>query len=152
MLRCYECKVFDNTMMYNNFRGDVTDVSAVTNALVLSRSRLPPFIVMEKGESLDEYLMRSERPDLGNCIQIVIHVVERVSMVHAAGLAHRDIKPSNTLFLRSRNIWTLIDFGSAANHGTSRSSVVKVTYATLGSFDLDNGNKRFLRGRNRCIG
>ena len=106
---------------------------------------LPPLIVTEKGESLDEFAARSA-PDFftslqvrcrcrcscplqafsvgacmcvmrGRCVQVMMHVMHKLEGLHEAGWVHRDLKPGNAIWLPSSNSWTLIDFGSAARTG-----------------------------------
>lgn len=50
-------------------------------------------------------------------MQVLIHVTERVSTLHAAGVVHRDLKPGNVLWRPSHHSWTLIDYGCAAEIG-----------------------------------
>jgi hypothetical protein len=75
--------------------------------------RFPPFIVVERGESLDEWQARIQ-PDFPTTLQVLSHLVERVSTLHALGVVHRDLKPGNVLWRPRQHSWTLIDFGCAA--------------------------------------
>jgi Protein kinase domain len=77
---------------------------------------LPPFVVIEKGEALNEWAKR-RAPDFPTSLTVLCHVAERLQALHEAGLVHRDLKPENILWLPSRNEWTLIDFGCAAPIG-----------------------------------
>jgi Protein kinase domain len=81
---------------------------------------LPPFVVIEKGEALNEWAKR-RAPDFPTSLTVLCHVAERLQALHEAGLAHRDLKPENILWLPSRNEWTLIDFGCAAPIGEAAS-------------------------------
>eukprot|EP00892_Ulva_mutabilis_P003623 jgi/Ulvmu1/1632/UM113_0009.1 len=79
---------------------------------------LPPCIVMEKGESLDMWMQRNRGGvDMITGLQVIQHVAERLSDLHAAGFVHRDLKLSNVMWLPRENRWTLIDFGCAAAIG-----------------------------------
>jgi serine/threonine protein kinase len=83
--------------------------------------RFPPYIVIERGEPLDEW-MRRLRPVHGNleitaAFQALLDVAQRLLAVHDAGYVHGDLKPSNILWLAQPHAWTLIDFGSAALTG-----------------------------------
>ena len=85
--------------------------------------RYPPFIVVERGESLDEWQARIQ-PDFPTIVQVLSHVTERVKTMHGLGLVHRDLKPGNVLWRPGQHSWTLIDFGCAANAGTPHNSAV----------------------------
>ena len=78
--------------------------------------RFPPFIVVERGESLDEWRLRIQ-PDFPTIVQVLSHVTERVKTMHDLGLIHRDLKPGNVLWRPGQHSWTLIDFGCAAKTG-----------------------------------
>eukprot|EP00892_Ulva_mutabilis_P000463 jgi/Ulvmu1/10417/UM062_0013.1 len=75
--------------------------------------RFPPFIVVERGESLDEW-QAHVKPDFATVVQVLSHICERVKTLHDAGVAHRDLKPGNVLWRPKHYSWTLIDFGCAA--------------------------------------
>jgi hypothetical protein len=83
----------------------------------------PPFIVIERGEPLDEWSdrMRFAAPDgkieMISVVQTLINVSRRLLMLHEAGYVHRDVKPSNLLWLTRLHAWTLIDFGCTARAG-----------------------------------
>ena len=51
------------------------------------------------------------------CMQIIHHICECLSDLHATGYVHRDLKPENVMWLPSQNRWTLIDLGCAARIG-----------------------------------
>lgn len=72
-----------------------------------------PFVIVEKGESLNEWARR-RTPDFPTALTVLLHVAERLEKLHAVRVVHRDLKPENCLWLPSRNEWTLIDFGCAA--------------------------------------
>jgi serine/threonine protein kinase len=50
-------------------------------------------------------------------VQMLLHMTERVQMLHEQGIVHRDLKPGNILWRPSVHSWTLIDFGCAAEIG-----------------------------------
>ena len=77
---------------------------------------LPPYIVMERGEALNEWVSRSA-PNTAVALGVIGHLMNAVAELHAAGYVHRDLKPSNAILLPSNNTWTLIDFGSGASIG-----------------------------------
>lgn len=88
----------------------------------------------EKGESLNQLLRRSARPDEPGLRAILMPLLDGLQAVHEAGFLHRDIKPSN-IFLRASGGPVLIDFGAAraAIGGATRSMTAVLTpgYAPL---------------------
>eukprot|EP00892_Ulva_mutabilis_P002847 jgi/Ulvmu1/12563/UM091_0004.1 len=103
---------------------------------VLSPSRLldrcgrplPPCIVMERGESLNEWSRRA-KPDVFQSVAVMAHVATRLRDMHQAGYVHRDIKPSNIMLLPRENRWTVIDFGSTAEAGVVAPLSYTLVYA-----------------------
>jgi hypothetical protein len=91
-------------------------------------SVLPPMIVIERGESLDEWTRRC-KPDFFMCISIVGHLADRVRKIHSAGFVHRDLKPGNVMWLPSVNGFTVIDFGSTARSGEEAGISCSLAYA-----------------------
>lgn len=89
---------------------------------------LPPFIVMEKGESLSDWTTRAH-PDMFQSIAVLVHVATRLRDMHAAGYVHRDIKPGNIMLLPRKNSWTVIDFGCTARTGEHAPLSFTVQYA-----------------------
>jgi hypothetical protein len=83
----------------------------------------PTFIVIERGEQLDEWGDRlrfasaSGEIELVSVFQTLCNVSRRLLMLHGAGYVHRDLKPSNLLWLAHLHAWTLIDFGCTAKAG-----------------------------------
>jgi serine/threonine protein kinase len=78
----------------------------------------PPFIMVEKGESLNEWASRKS-PDFATSLFVLLHIAERLQRLHQSGLCHRDVKPANILWRPLSNSWTLIDYGCAATMGAS---------------------------------
>ena len=78
--------------------------------------KFPPVLVIERGESLHEFGRRVAHDPI-TLAQALVHVVDRVQTLHAAGLVHRDLKPGNILRMPDSHSWTLIDFGCAARDG-----------------------------------
>lgn len=76
----------------------------------------PPFIMVEKGESLNEWASRKS-PDFATSLFVLLHIAERLQRLHEVGICHRDIKPANILWRPLSNSWTLIDYGCAASIG-----------------------------------
>jgi hypothetical protein len=76
----------------------------------------PPFIIVERGESLNEWVQRVA-PDFITSLFVLCHVCKRLKLLHDAGLCHRDLKPGNILWRPAANAWTLIDFGCTEQIG-----------------------------------
>eukprot|EP00892_Ulva_mutabilis_P004414 jgi/Ulvmu1/2344/UM013_0192.1 len=89
---------------------------------------LPPFVVMERGESLDEW-SRHRKPDTSAAMPVVTAVAKRLYSMHIAGYAHRDLKPGNVMWLPREEQWTLIDFGFAAPLGSTAPMGFTLSYA-----------------------
>jgi serine/threonine protein kinase len=51
----------------------------------------PPHIVVERGESLNEWCSRVQ-PNFATALFVLLHVAQRLARLHAAGLCHRDLK------------------------------------------------------------
>lgn len=62
-------------------------------------------------------------------VQVLTHVAERLTDLHACGYVHRDIKPGNVMWLPRKNRWTLIDFGCAARTGEKARKGFSFSYA-----------------------
>jgi hypothetical protein len=58
---------------------------------------LPPCIVVERGEALDEWAARIE-PGFPTILNVLCDIATRLLQLHACGLAHRDLKPANILW------------------------------------------------------
>eukprot|EP00892_Ulva_mutabilis_P006547 jgi/Ulvmu1/4264/UM194_0004.1 len=99
------------------------------DGLVDARGRpLPPCIVMEKGESLQDWSNRAE-PDLFTALAVLSNISKRLADMHAAGYVHRDLKPANVMWLPRQNRWTIIDFGCVACIGAQSPVSYTLAYA-----------------------
>jgi eukaryotic-like serine/threonine-protein kinase len=77
-----------------------------------------PFIVMEevRGESLAELVDRKGRIDATAAVQLLLPIVDALSVVHARGIVHRDVKPDNVILVadaKGHIVPKLVDFGIA---------------------------------------
>jgi serine/threonine protein kinase len=75
----------------------------------------PPFLVMERGMTLAEWIT-SPRSSLA-VLSLFSDVARLLAQVHAANYVHRDLKPDNLLLMLQSQAWRLIDFGIAAPIG-----------------------------------
>ena len=73
-----------------------------------------PFIVMEllEGQTLGDYVERSESIPLEDKISLISQVFEGLRPAHGKGIFHRDIKPGN-LLVRDDGSLKIVDFGIA---------------------------------------
>lgn len=73
-----------------------------------------PFIVMEllEGQTLGEYVERSDGVILEDKIALITQVFEGLRPAHNKGIFHRDIKPGN-LLVREDGSLKIVDFGIA---------------------------------------
>ena len=90
------------------------------NAAGVVRSRtgypFPPYLVMERGLTLAQWL-KTRRDPLGILCMFKDCAV-LLATLHAGGQVHRDLKPDNILSMMQSQEWKLIDFGIAAAIGT----------------------------------
>eukprot|EP00892_Ulva_mutabilis_P000987 jgi/Ulvmu1/1088/UM106_0004.1 len=77
---------------------------------------LPPCIVMERGESLQDWSERAV-PDLFTSLAVLSNISKRLADMHEAGYAHRDLKPANIMWLSCQSRWTIINFGGVERIG-----------------------------------
>ncbi len=85
------------------------------------------YLVMdyEDGEPLSSHLDRVVTLDENEVKDIVVPVLEGLSVVHSKHYLHRDIKPSN-IFLRKSGPAVLLDFGAARRALEEQSSAMTV--------------------------
>ena len=75
-----------------------------------------PYLVMEllEGESLADWLDRSQRIAAGVAVQLLLPVMGALTAAHALGIVHRDIKPENIFIANAEGEALhpkLLDFG-----------------------------------------
>ena len=109
--RIYEDRTFraclpELILANDNARGDVQSHSGYT---------FPPFLVMDRGITLDQWLEVPRSP--GAVLVMATEVAELLATLHAGGTVHRDIKPGNLLLVLRTQKWRLLDFGIAAPVG-----------------------------------
>jgi serine/threonine-protein kinase len=77
-----------------------------------------PYIVMEllEGESLAEQMTRQPRLGMVQAVQLLLPIIDALSVAHDRGIVHRDIKPENIFLSRDqygRVQPKIVDFGVA---------------------------------------
>ncbi len=72
------------------------------------------FIAMEyvSGKELKEYIDTGTHLEIGDCLHIILQVLDALDYSHKHGVIHRDIKPANILITPDGNI-KVADFGIA---------------------------------------
>jgi serine/threonine protein kinase len=75
----------------------------------------PPFIIMERGVTLQEWL---RVPRAFMAVMHMFHdLASQLVVLHGAGYVHRDLKPDNIIWMLQTQVWKLLDFGIAASAG-----------------------------------
>eukprot|EP00892_Ulva_mutabilis_P005912 jgi/Ulvmu1/3693/UM017_0110.1 len=91
--------------------------------------KFPPFVIIECGQSLDEWARDNANKDFITVFQALSHAVRALRRLHDFGYAHRDIKPGNILRRPKQHDWTLIDFGCTAQIGSTAGLSFSLKYA-----------------------
>eukprot|EP00892_Ulva_mutabilis_P005991 jgi/Ulvmu1/3764/UM175_0012.1 len=89
----------------------------------------PPFVIIERGQSLDEWAQDNANKDFITIFQALSHAVRALSRLHEFGFVHRDIKPGNILRRPKQHDWTLIDFGCTSRIGLTTGLSYSLKYA-----------------------
>ena len=76
---------------------------------------IPPFLVVERGLSMQDWASAVRRPM--EVLGLVESVARLLQILHEQGRVHRDIKPDNLLFLTTSAEWRLMDMGICAKAG-----------------------------------
>jgi tRNA A-37 threonylcarbamoyl transferase component Bud32 len=96
--------------------GDPSKLTMPSLPSPLNMHGLPPLIINERGETLDEHVARTQ-PNFVSALSIMIQLAQVIERLHSVGWVHRDLKPSNCLFLGQPARWALIDWACAAKTG-----------------------------------
>lgn len=78
----------------------------------------PPFIVTDRGESLDTWARNKRDPGFSATVRVLRDVAGQVKGLHAQGLVHRNLNPESILWRPKHQCWSLDDFGCADVSGT----------------------------------
>ena len=78
----------------------------------------PPCTITARGEPLAEWAPQATA-DLPMAIFVLLHIAERLQLLHAAGLAHRALSPASTAWLERENTWRLTGIGTIAAAGAA---------------------------------
>jgi serine/threonine protein kinase len=84
---------------------------------IVSRSgyRFPPFMVLDRGLTLSQWLELDRLP--AAVLAMTADLLHMLALLHSCKLVHRDLKPDNLLFVVHSQQWRLLDFGVAAPVG-----------------------------------
>lgn len=110
-----------------------------SNAHKHSDLSFTPYIVTDfiEGETLDKWLQKADRIELGLAISLTMKIATIVSKCHDSGVVHRDIKPQNIILYDNDSPQPfLLDFGLNYHEMT------ELEFSTLDQQEVGN---RFLR-------
>lgn len=104
------------------------------------------YIVMDfaEGITLKQYLNQNGKIDYRTCVEMLLPIMDSLSVMHTRGLIHRDISPDNLMVQGSgRDVKVkLLDFGAAVDvaveHSGTSESIVKRGYSAPEQY-MENG-------------
>jgi hypothetical protein len=73
----------------------------------------PPFIVTDRGESLDTWVRNKRDPGFAATVRVLRDVAGQVKGLHGQGLVHRNLNPESINWRPKHKTWALDDFGCA---------------------------------------
>lgn len=87
----------------------------------------PPFIVTDRGESLDTWARNKRDPGFAATVRVLRDVAGQVKGLHAQGLVHRNLNPESILWRPKHQCWSLDDFGCADVAGAPLATCTSVS-------------------------
>ena len=96
---------------------ELLTTSATANATAPPGSALPPFIVLDRGLTLTEWMKTPRVPSA--ILAMATDIATLLGTLHASGSVHRDLKPENLLLVMHTQTWRLLDLGIAATVGAA---------------------------------
>jgi Protein kinase domain/Tetratricopeptide repeat len=137
-LRVLSQELLNDAPRLERFRRESQALSALSHPNIVStldngKDGDLTYLVMEyvDGNSLTDRV-RSARPTLNECVQIIREVANGLSAAHAKGIVHGDLVPRNILVSRDLSVVKIVDFGTDV-HGSAPPNAGTVTNARLGA-------------------
>ncbi len=137
-LRVLSQELLNDAPRLERFRREAQALAALSHPNIVStldhgKDGELTFLVMEyvDGSSLVDRV-RSARPSLNECVQIVREVASGLAAAHAKGIVHGDLVPRNILVSRDLSVVKIVDFGTDV-HGSAPPSAGTITNARLGA-------------------
>jgi ligand-binding sensor domain-containing protein/tRNA A-37 threonylcarbamoyl transferase component Bud32 len=94
------------------------------------------FIAMEllEGQTLEQSIQQKGWLSPGESLDIVLQILDALSVIHHAGIIHRDLKPGNIMLVKKgekENFVKILDFGLAKTQSLSRVTESGMVVGTL---------------------
>jgi serine/threonine-protein kinase len=94
------------------------------------------FIAMEllEGQTLERVIQQKGVLSPGESLDIMLQILDALSVIHNAGIIHRDLKPGNMMLVKKgekENFVKILDFGLAKTQSLSRVTETGMVVGTL---------------------
>jgi ligand-binding sensor domain-containing protein/tRNA A-37 threonylcarbamoyl transferase component Bud32 len=94
------------------------------------------YIAMEllEGQTLEQVLQEKGALSPGESLDIVLQILDALSVIHNAGIIHRDLKPGNIMLVKKgekKNFVKILDFGLAKTQSLSRVTETGIVVGTM---------------------
>ena len=94
------------------------------------------FIAMEllEGKTLEQVIQKKGALSPGESLDIMLQILDALSVIHHAGIIHRDLKPGNIMLVKKgekENFVKILDFGLAKTQSLSRVTESGMVVGTL---------------------
>lgn len=94
------------------------------------------FIAMEllEGQTLERVIQEKGALSPGESLDIMLQILDALSVIHNAGIIHRDLKPGNIMLVKKgekENFVKILDFGLAKTQSLSRVTETGMMVGTL---------------------